>query len=150
MISDDDLAQRFFFLTLQYCIGFAIYQNESATGIFKLCYAAEPVGDILEIQNPGFTLRQKPKVGPRNLHFYQALGNTKAAGQDIRLGDGTGLGHNDMSSTPRVASPVKILTRDCRTHREQSLPWMLAQLNLQGNGRSPLLSHCYSQGSGAN
>ena len=23
----------FFFLTLQYCIGFAIYQNESATGI---------------------------------------------------------------------------------------------------------------------
>ena len=24
----------FFFLTLQYCIGFAIYQNESATGIY--------------------------------------------------------------------------------------------------------------------
>ena len=23
----------FYFLTLQYCIGFAIYQNESATGI---------------------------------------------------------------------------------------------------------------------
>ena len=25
----------FYFLTLQYCIGFAIYQNESATGIFQ-------------------------------------------------------------------------------------------------------------------
>ena len=24
----------FYFLTLQYCIGFAIYQNESATGIY--------------------------------------------------------------------------------------------------------------------
>ena len=26
----------FYFLTLQYCIGFAIYQNESATGIHVL------------------------------------------------------------------------------------------------------------------
>ena len=24
---------KFYFLTLQYCIGFAIYQNESTTGI---------------------------------------------------------------------------------------------------------------------
>ena len=26
-------SMRYFFLTLQYCIGFAMYQNESATGI---------------------------------------------------------------------------------------------------------------------
>ena len=25
----------FYFLTLQYCIGFSMYQNESATGIYK-------------------------------------------------------------------------------------------------------------------
>ena len=31
MVSSCSLA--FFFLTLQYCIGFAIYQHESATGI---------------------------------------------------------------------------------------------------------------------
>ena len=29
----DVRAVFFFFLTLQYCIGFAIYQNESSTGI---------------------------------------------------------------------------------------------------------------------
>ena len=28
----------FYFLTLQYCIGFAIYQNESATGIKKFFF----------------------------------------------------------------------------------------------------------------
>ena len=28
-----DVQAFFFFLTLQYCIGFAIYQNESSTGI---------------------------------------------------------------------------------------------------------------------
>ena len=28
----------FYFLTLQYCIGFAIYQNESATGIHVLLF----------------------------------------------------------------------------------------------------------------
>ena len=30
------LTVSFYFLTLQYCIGFAIYQNESATGIHVL------------------------------------------------------------------------------------------------------------------
>ena len=32
-LSDHFSASLFFFLTLQYCIGFAIYQHESATGI---------------------------------------------------------------------------------------------------------------------
>ena len=32
-LSDNFSASLFFFLTLQYCIGFAIYQHESATGI---------------------------------------------------------------------------------------------------------------------
>ena len=31
--NEDMLEFEFYFLTLQYCIGFAIYQNESATGI---------------------------------------------------------------------------------------------------------------------
>ena len=32
----------FYFLTLQYCIGFAIYQNESATGIHPCVPHPEP------------------------------------------------------------------------------------------------------------
>ena len=32
-LSYSDITFFFYFLTLQYCIGFAIYQNESATGI---------------------------------------------------------------------------------------------------------------------
>ena len=34
MTNLDSIFLFFYFLTLQYCIGFAIYRNESATGIY--------------------------------------------------------------------------------------------------------------------
>ena len=43
----------FYFLTLQYCSGFAIYQNESATGIhvFWLVFKKEKVEDSSIVRN---------------------------------------------------------------------------------------------------
>ena len=39
-------AYLFFFLTLQYCIGFAIYQHESATGIHVFCILNPPLSSL--------------------------------------------------------------------------------------------------------
>ena len=56
-----------FYLTLQYCIGFAIYQNESATGIHVF-----PIKCIVEQNLPK---KSSWLHNPINKYFLNSLGD---------------------------------------------------------------------------
>ena len=49
-IASISVCRPFFFLTLQYCISFAKFRNESATGLFKWVSSLHQVTKVLELQ----------------------------------------------------------------------------------------------------
>ena len=69
------LSQFLFYLTLQYCIGFAIYQNESATGIHVL-----PILDPLPSSLPIPSLWVVPVYQPQASSIVHQAGFRKGRG----------------------------------------------------------------------
>jgi len=48
-----------FYLTLQYCIGFAIYQNESATGIHVFPILNPPPSSLVLLENKKWIIHSR-------------------------------------------------------------------------------------------
>ena len=67
-----------FYLTLQYCIGFAIYQNESATGIHMFPIlnpppSSLPIPSLYVLNNFRFITKLKEIYRDRNLFLMTSI-----------------------------------------------------------------------------
>ena len=74
----------FFFLTLQYCIGFAIYQHESATGIHMFPILNPPPSSlpvpslwVVPVQQPQASSIVHPTWTGDSFHLYPSIQDSK-------------------------------------------------------------------------
>ena len=74
----------FFFLTLQYCIGLAIYQHESATGIHVLPILNPPPSSlpvpslwVIPVQQPQASSIMHPTWTGDSFHLYPSIRGSK-------------------------------------------------------------------------